>query len=335
MILNYLKCYFIDSKYGHYYCTIIFIMGTSKTNTPEKAVIEPFLDYLSHERGASDHTLRSYFVDLNQFFMFLRETTMWNDHSSVSTLSRTHVKTFAGYLYQQGYAPASMERKLSSLRSLFRRLIQLGVLTKNPATAVETPSKQKSLPDFLTIDEVTALVETPDQDKQRDKTILELFYATGIRASEMASLSLEDIDFDRKTILVKGKGKKERLCPFGKVAGKALSALLEKRPTVTNDDIGTPVFINNRGSRLSVRSIFETVSRNAKKAGFDRPVAPHRLRHSFATHLLEGGADLRSIQEMLGHSSLSTTQKYTHVNLDKLMKTYDKSHPRANKISTS
>jgi integrase/recombinase XerC len=175
-------------------------------------------------------------------------------------------------------------------------------------------------------------VEAPvddDASSLRDRAILELLYATGMRVSEMASLSVEDIDFDRGFITVKGKGKKERLVPFGKKADEAINRLFGKTGKVDADHHGTPVFLNRSHKRLSSRSIHSIVKKYAKSVGLDRPVAPHRLRHTFATHLLDGGADLRAIQEMLGHASLSTTQKYTHVSLSRLMEVYDDAHPRA------
>ncbi len=228
-----------------------------------------------------------------------------------------------------------MERKLSTLRAFFRRLTQTGVLPRNPGKDVDLPSKPKRLPDFLTTGEAAALMEAPGDDDASplsDRAILELLYATGMRVSEMASLSVEDIDFHRGFITVKGKGKKERLVPFGQKARGALRRLLDEIHKSEADRYGTPVFLNRYKKRLSSRSIHSIVKKYARKVGLDRPVAPHRLRHTFATHLLDGGADLRAIQEMLGHSSLSTTQKYTHVSLSRLMEVYDDAHPRASLI---
>ncbi len=302
---------------------------------PEKALIEEFIDYLRVEKNASTHTIRAYTTDLGQFFRFLRDVKAWDGQSGTGRLKaidRPIIRAFVGRLYHEKYSPSTMERKLSTLRAFFRRLTQTGVLERNPGKDVDLPSKPKLLPDFLTTGEATALVEAPGEDDPssfRDSAILELLYATGMRSSEMAWLSVADIDFDRGFITVKGKGKKERLAPFGLKAGGALRRLLDETRRSEADRRGTPVFLNREDKRLSSRSIHSIVKKYAKKAGLDRPVAPHRLRHTFATHLLDGGADLRAIQEMLGHSSLSTTQKYTHVSLSRLMEVYDDAHPRA------
>lgn len=302
---------------------------------PEKLYIENFIGYMRTERGASTHTIRAYKTDLSQFFKFLRGLNDWGDGSDIVQLKkidRTLVRAFMGTLYQRKYSPASMERKLSTLRAFFKRLVQTGLIDHNPGREVDLPSKPKTLPDFLTEDEAAALMEAPVEglsSSDRDRAILELLYATGMRASEMASLSVEDIDFDRRFITVKGKGKKERLVPFGLKAGRALRRLLDKTRKRAADRRGAPVFLNRAAKRLSVRSIHSIVKKYARLIGMNRPVAPHRLRHTFATHLLDGGADLRAIQEMLGHSSLSTTQKYTHVSLSRLMQVYDDAHPRA------
>lgn len=300
-----------------------------------KEGIVAFLDYLAHERNASPRTLRAYEVDLRQFIASLSGFRLadgagWLDPKSVG---RIHVKAFTGKLYREGYSPGAMERKLSALRSYFAYLMRRGRIDVNPATQVDMPAKPRMLPDFLTTEEAVKLIDgARDEDtasRLRDRAIVEMFYSTGARASELASLSREDADFDRGFVTLRGKGRKERLAPFGKKAEQALRALFAEGPSPCKDARGTPVFVNRRGGRLSVRSIHETVKRRARQAGFSRPVAPHRLRHSFATTMLEGGADLRMIQETLGHSSLSTTQKYTHVNLQRLMSVYDQAHPRA------
>jgi len=207
----------------------------------------------------------------------------------------------------------------------------------NPARNIPLPSKPKLTPDFLTPDEVFALVENPkgdDLSSIRDRAMLELFYATGMRASEMESLCVKDIDWSNEFITVRGKGKKERLVPFGVKAVNALRRLVDAAQKRIGDALGDPVFLNKSGRRLTVRSIHSVVKLWGRKSGLDRTVAPHKLRHTFATHLLDNGADLRMIQEMLGHSSLSTTQKYTHVGLKQLMKVYDDAHPRALKTKT-
>ncbi|MDH5639409.1 MAG: tyrosine recombinase XerC [Nitrospinota bacterium] len=286
---------------------------------------------LMAEMDASAHTLKAYKADLRQFFAFGAHSSLFVPDPTSShpfnQISRSHVRSFAAHLSRLRLGPATMERKLSSLRSFFRFLQRHGQVDINPATQVELPSKPKKPPGFLTVDETFALIGAAENldapNGPRDLAILELFYATGMRVSELAALCVGDVDLAGGMIKVKGKGKKERLTPVGGAAGRALSLIISG----ANQD--QPVFLNNRGGRLSVRSIHSIVKRSARLAGLGRPVGPHRLRHSFATHLLEGGADLRAIQEMLGHSSLSTTQKYTHVNLKKLMEVYDSAHPRA------
>jgi len=301
-----------------------------ENNIAEAAIIA-FTKSLMAENDASSHTLKAYQGDLRQFFGFGARSSLFTldpaDPRPFTHISRGHIRSFAVYLNQLRLGPATMERKLSTLRSFFRFLQRHGQVDKNPASQVDLPSKPKKQPEFLTVDEAFALIhsaEKPDDPNGiRDLAILELFYATGMRVSELSSLSVGDIDLSRGTIKVKGKGKKERLCPVGGAAEKALG------PLIVGIAPDRAVFLNKSGGRLSVRSIHSIVKRHARQAGLGRPVGPHRLRHSFATHLLEGGADLRAIQEMLGHSSLSTTQKYTHVNLKKLMEVYDNAHPRA------
>jgi len=306
-----------------------------KTDAMEKKYIEMFLDRMTAERNASSHTVRAYAADLRQFFQFLRGIRIWGEDSEnkdFSAIDQGLVRLFMGSLHKRGLSPVTMERKLSTLRAFFRFLNQVDVIRQNPAKSVSSPSKPKTTPDFLTPDEVTALVESPngsDAKSLRDKAILELFYATGARVSELASLSVEDIDFDRKVITIHGKGGKDRVTPFGSRAEKALRAHLAIQGGEGSDKLGVPVFTNRSAKRLSVRSIYSVVRDRAGKVGIDRPVAPHKLRHTFATHMLDGGANLRDIQEMMGHSSLSTTQKYTHVGLRRLMRVYDAAHPRA------
>ncbi len=302
-------------------------------NLPERSFIELFLDHMTVEKNASPNTLRAYAVDLRQFFAFLRETGFWGDSSTqkkLASINSTQIRKFLVSLHKRRLAPGAIERKLSTLRSFFQSLNLRGVVKSNPAREVPAPSKPKTTPDFLTPDEVFALLDAPSLKLNlRDKTILELLYATGARASEVASLSIQDIDFDRKLVTIHGKGGKDRVVPFGSRAGSLLLRLLEQNPQAKSDTHGTPVFFNRWQKRLSVRSIHSIVKARAISSGMDRPVAPHKLRHTFATHLLDNGADLRAIQEMLGHSNLSTTQKYTHVSLKRLMKVYDDAHPRA------
>lgn len=299
----------------------------------EQLFVDMFLDHMTVEKNASINTLRAYSSDLRQFFTFLREIKFWDNSSTqkkLASINSAHIRKFLISLRKRGLTDTALERKLSTLRSFFQSLSLRGILNSNPAREVPAPSKPKTTPDFLTPDEVFRLLDTPPiHPNLRDNTILELLYATGARASEVASLSVGDIDFDRKLISIHGKGNKDRVVPFGARAGLLLQQLLEENPAVQSDSFGVPLFLNRWQKRLSVRSIHSIVKARAKSSGMDRAVAPHKLRHTFATHLLDNGADLRTIQEMLGHSSLSTTQKYTHVSLKKLMQVYDDAHPRA------
>ena len=302
--------------------------------TAQKA-IAAFIDSLKAERDASPHTLKAYEKDLIQFFSFAAGAGFFTADSAgdkpFAKITRAHIRAFAASMNRKGAGPATCERKLSSLRSFFRFLQRHGGVETNPAAQVDLPTKPKKLPDFLSVDETFAMIgalETQEQaSPARDLAILELLYATGMRVSELAGLNMGDIDPARGLIKARGKGKKERLTPYGGAAERALNALISAQGSAGGPS--APLFRNRLGGRLSIRSIHAIVKNSARKAGLGRPVGPHRLRHSFATHMLEGGADLRAIQEMLGHSSLSTTQKYTHVNLKRLMEVYDGAHPRA------
>jgi len=247
------------------------------------------------------------------------------------------VRSWMNRMYQ-GLSPASIERHLSSLRSFFNFLVKKGAVKYNPAKLVKSPKKEKKLPKVLSPDEVFALLEAPSGEdllSVRDRAILELFYASGLRLSELAGLNLEDLDLSQGLIRVMGKGKKERVVPIHQRAKDKLKKWLERRAdlkkSVLDEDARRAVFLSKKGSRLSARAIELLLGKYLKKAGIYRPATPHSLRHSFATHLLDSGMDIRSIQELLGHSSLSTTQRYTQVSLKELMEAYDDAHPRAKK----
>ncbi|MFH2098451.1 MAG: tyrosine-type recombinase/integrase, partial [Pseudomonadota bacterium] len=238
-----------------------------------------------------------------------------------------------GFLHKKGDSRASMARKLSALRSFYRFLEKMGAIDRNPAKAVATPKKEKKAVSWLTVDEAFDLLDastgTPVLDL-RDRAILETLYSTGVRVAELAGTNLYDLDYRAGTLRVTGKGNKQRIVPIGQ---KAREAIREYRAALEEDgpegrDPGA-VFLNHRGGRLTVRSIARVVDKAVLRAGLGRPVSPHGFRHSFATHLLDGGADLRSVQELLGHVSLSTTGVYTHVSMDRLAKAYDRAHPRA------
>ncbi len=283
--------------------------------------LSAFLRYLSLEKDASPHTLRSYRGDLLEFRRFVGPS------DSLDRVDQRTVRAYLAHLHGRGLDPASVARKLAALRSWFRFLVRRGLLAKNAAREVRSPRLPRKLVSFLPIDEVTVLVEAKavrGDGRVRDVAILELLYATGLRVSELVGLDLGDVDRSARTVRVLGKGRKERIVPFGSRAARALEAYLGRRVESRG-----PLFTNRRGGRLTVRAIHTIVRRSARAAGITRRVSPHTLRHTFATHLLDAGADLRVIQEFLGHSRLSTTQRYTHVGADQLMKVYDAAHPRA------
>jgi len=301
--------------------------------------INQFKKYLQAEKNVSENTLRNYSIDIAQFQKFLRDTNLCSDEGKkdidIKKIDNIVIRAFLGGLHRGGNCNSSMARKLSTLRTFLKYLCREGYLNKNPARLVATPKQKKRIPSFLPIDEAFRLMDIPDSKTLsglRDKAILETLYGAGIRISELVSLNVTNVDLERGYIRVFGKGRKERIVPLGKKACDAIKEYLYKsqesgvRSQESNKEA---LFLNLRGGRLTSRSGWNIVDKYARKGAIARHISPHSLRHTFATHLLEGGADLRVIQELLGHSSLSTTQKYTHVNLDQLMKVYDKSHPKA------
>lgn len=288
-----------------------------------ESLVERFLQYLAVERGASAHTLRSYRSDFAQFTAFLARRGIRRLEMTDSRV----IRAYLAWLHTRGLSRSSIARKLAALRSGFRFLTRRGYLSRNPAREAGKLSLPKRLPSFLPIDEAWELLESPLPDTvrgKRDRAILELFYATGLRVAELCRLDQPDLDRSQGTVRVIGKGNKERIVPVGDQALCALDAYL----AVGRAGDG-PLFQNRGGGRLTVRSVHRIVRARAKGAGIPRPVTPHTLRHTFATHMLDQGADLRLIQELLGHSRLSSTQKYTHVSAERLMKVYDAAHPRA------
>jgi integrase/recombinase XerC len=290
-----------------------------------KEGIEQFCRYLETERNVSAHTVSAYRSDLAQFAAFLAGQRGQSAPEEVDHLTIRH------YLAQlhKGHAKSSIGRKLSAIRALFRYLLREGRVEKNPAELVGTPKKEKRLPFHLNIDQVTTLVSAPSGTAGlalRDRVVLETLYSCGIRVSELTGMNVGDLDLDGGLARVLGKGGKERIVPVGAFAREALAAYLEERG---NPASSAPLILNARGGRLTRRSVGRIVDTHMLLIATMRKVSPHTLRHTFATHLLEGGADLRAIQELLGHASLSTTQKYTHVSIDRLMEVYDKAHPKA------
>jgi integrase/recombinase XerC len=286
-------------------------------------LVPAFLRYLAAERGASAHTLRSYAADLAELQTFLRG-------ARVPGLAAADARVLRGYLawlHGRGLAKSSIARKLASVRSCYRFLARRELVAANPARQLASPRLPRRLPSVLPKDESKDLLDAPSEDTlagRRDRALLELLYASGVRVAECCGLDLEDLDRRHGTVRVMGKGSKERVVPVGEIALEALDAYLDRRGGGNG-----PLFRNARGTRLSTRSVHSIVRRRARAAGLARRVTPHTLRHTFATHLLGEGADLRFIQELLGHSRLSTTQRYTHVSPEHLMKVYDAAHPRA------
>lgn len=288
-----------------------------------------FISYLTIEKNYSGNTLRSYKSDLLQFAGFL------GDKNRTEDVDHLVIRGFLASLHGRNKR-SSMNRKLASIRAFFRYLVKRGILKQNPAELVFSPKQEKYLPTVLPVDEAFALVESPAGNSfqaLRDRAFLEVLYSCGLRVGELVSMNVESIDFALGVVRVIGKGRKERIVPIGSQALEAVKNYLPKRKEILKGlelDSG-PLFLNMRGGRITARSVERLVEKYSEEAGLLSDAHPHALRHTFATHLLDMGADLRSVQEMLGHASLSTTQKYTHVKLDKLMAVYDAAHPKAKK----
>lgn len=282
--------------------------------------LEKFLSYLEIEKNYSRHTLVNYQLDLREFFKFL-------DEKSIEKVDYTDFRRFLAQLRTRQFKPRTLARKLSSIRSFFRFLQREGHIKENPAVLLVTPKLDKTLPHFLSEEEVSKLIEAPVLDKtagKRDRAIFETLYSSGLRVSELVGLNVEHIDFIGNVIKVMGKGKKERIVPIG---DKALREIREYLRTRNSSD--RAVFLNKNGKRLTDRSIRNIINKHILTTSVKMHVSPHVVRHSFATHLLNRGADLRSVQELLGHVNLSTTQIYTHVTTERLKSVYDKAHPHA------
>ncbi len=300
---------------------------------PFQSAVDRFLSYLSDQRRASGETLRAYESDLAQFASFLREDHVGGPPPGPEELDALAVRGFIAALHRRGLDKASIARKLSAVRSFLSHAVREGRMSTSPAASVPTPRQARKLPRDLSVDEVFALLDRirePDVASLRDRALLELIYATGLRVGEAVSLDLDDVDTAAGMLRVLGKGNKERMVPFGEKARVALCAWLDAaRSFRVKGGDERAVFLNLRGGRLNVRSVRRVLDRRLREAAVQGHVSPHALRHSFATHMLGAGADLRAIQELLGHSSLSTTQRYTHVGVQALMQVYDRAHPRA------
>ena len=285
---------------------------------------DKFLRYLKVEKEASYYTIKSYTEDLRIFEEFLGA-------KDIRAVNHLDLRRFVAYLRTKGDAKRTISRRLSCLRSFFKFLLREGCIKKNPSLAISGVKLDKPLPKFLSYTDVSQLLDSSKQTDYlslRNYAIMETFYSTGIRVSELVNLNFQDVDFISGVIKVYGKGKKERILPIGKQALKVIKVYLDKRKTL-GDGAKSALFLNRFGQRITERSVDRVVKKIALKTGIRTDISPHTLRHSFATHLLDRGADLRSVQELLGHASLSTTQIYTHLTLEGLKRIYGKSHPRA------
>jgi integrase/recombinase XerC len=288
-------------------------------------------NFLKNQKNLSDKTILNYATDCDRFFKYLAS-------SYITELAHIDVKVMREYvarLYEAGYARSTIARHLACLRSLFRYLYQREIVEANPLLLLHAPKKTRRLPQFLYGQEVEQLLAGPQQEGSlaiRDRAILELFYSSGLRIGEAVRVDLGDIDLKLRSLIVKGKGRKERMAPIGKQAADAIGAYLMKaRPALAQGPArpGDPLFVNWRGRRLSTRGLYKIIVKYLRELGLARHLTPHALRHTFATHLLDGGADLRSVQELLGHARMSSTQIYTHVSGERIKKVYEDAHPRA------
>ncbi len=297
--------------------------------------IDQFIKYLTLERGASEHTCRGYLNDLSHLEGFISTSGLYPISESgevdVRRVDRDIIRIYLRALFRSN-KKSSIARKLASIRSFFQYLVREGVISRNPAKGVATPKAEQYLPNTLTIDEIFRMLDAPDKSNSsglRDRAILELLYSSGIRVGELTQLNCDDVDLELGIIKVLGKGRKERIVPIGSKAIEAIRDYLRRRVFSSGDGNECPLFINTRNDRLTDRSVRRIVGKYGKRCVFGKSITPHVLRHTFATHLLDAGADLRDIQELLGHVSLSTTQRYTHVSMDGLMDVYDRAHPRS------
>jgi integrase/recombinase XerC len=328
----------------------------------DSTIIQKFLDYLKFERRFSEHTAKCYGADLTQFGEFLVGTSdegtggsemlsSVEGHAGPATAVATKVdvnidqlllsaqtdqiRSYMAFLNEKQYSKATIARKLATLRSFYKFLVKRNHIGSNPVVVIRTPKQEKKLPKFLEYEEVKRLLNTPPVNTwlgARDRAIMETLYSTGIRVSELVALNMDDIDFLGEVVHIRGKGKKERIAPIGSSALQVIQHYMEyrnKRAQNNSNFDSKVLFVNKHGRRLSTRSVRRKMDKYLKMAGLDPEISPHTLRHSFATHMLNNGADLRSVQELLGHQSLSTTQVYTHLTTSKLKEAYDSAHPRS------
>ena len=303
-------------------------------------LLEQFFEHLRYERNVSEHTLRNYASDLEQFYNYIAPPdagTGARREVDVKQIDHITIREWLSSLHTAQKKKTSVARKLAALRTFFQFLVREGVVELNPAKLVATPRLEKKLPNHLSVEDAIRFIETPDTETdlgKRDRAILEFLYATGVRVSELTKLNLNDIDFKEKLVRVTGKRRKQRVLPFGDPALHAVlnylgvrNRFLQNAPPEERDE--QVLFLNYQGTRITTRSVGRMVDKYIQICAGIHNISPHSLRHSFATHLLDSGADLRDIQELLGHARLSTTQIYTHVSMEKLIEVYDKTHPKA------
>ena len=299
-----------------------------------KRLFDNYINYLQVERNASPYTVRNYTTDLLDFFQFLRTKEI----DSLEKVDKHVLRDYLSHLMEQGFVKASVARKLSAIRSFYRYLLREKIMTTSPLATAPSPKLDRRLPSFLTIEEVKQLLETPDLSTpqgQRDCALMELLYASGLRVSELVNINLEQVNLDSCEIIVRGKGSKERVVLMGEPAAKALHTYLSQgRPKLVGEKRTSALFLNRYGERLTERRVQRILAKYASLAGINKRVHPHMLRHTFATHLLDGGADLRVVQELLGHAKLSSTQIYTHVTQSQAKRVYLSAHPMARQRSS-
>jgi integrase/recombinase XerC len=303
-------------------------------------LLEHYFEHLRYERNASEHTMRNYRIDLGQFYDHLAPPdprTGARREFDIKQIDHITIREWLTVLHAEKKKKSSIARKLAALRTFFQFLLREGIIEKNPAKLVATPRQEKSLPTYLSVEDMVRFIETPDIESdlgKRDRAILEMLYGTGMRVSELTKLNLRDIDFKNKMVKVTGKRRKERIIPFTEPARDAVLLYLTVRNTFLHNSPITErndqaVFLNYQGTRITTRSVGRMVDKYILLCAGIHNISPHSLRHSFATHLLDNGADLRHIQELLGHARISTTQIYTHVSMERLIEVYDKYHPKA------
>lgn len=294
-----------------------------------QTVFNRYINYLQAERNASPYTVRNYSTDLIAFFQFMRSKGV----STLEQVDKQALRSYLARLVEDGIAKSSIARKLSAIRSFYRYLLREDILAKDPLANTASPKLDRRLPEFLSQPEIRRILRAPDLSKpegKRDRAWLELLYASGLRVSELAQLTLGQVNLDTREIRVLGKGSKERVVLMGKPASGALSDyIISARPALLGDRRSDALFVTRYGKRLAVRRVQKILDRLARKAGISKSVHPHMVRHTFATHMLDGGADLRVVQELLGHADLSSTQIYTHVTKQQARKVYLKTHPLA------